>query len=55
MDADLLNWLGSLAASRPRILLTHGEDGQRNALRKRIQDRFGLPAELPGYRQTIGC
>jgi metallo-beta-lactamase family protein len=54
-QSDLLNWLGSLAASRPRILLTHGEDGQRTALRKLIQDRFGLPAELPGYRQTIEC
>ena len=54
-QSDLLNWLGSLAASRPRILLTHGEDGQRNALRTLIQDRFGLPAELPGYRQTIEC
>jgi len=54
-QSDLLNWLGSLAASRPRIVLTHGEDGQRTALRKRIQERFGLPAELPGYRQTIEC
>jgi len=26
---DLLNWMGSLAASRPRVMLTHGEDGPR--------------------------
>jgi metallo-beta-lactamase family protein len=54
-QSDLLNWLGSLAASRPRIVLTHGEDGQRTALRKLIEERFGLPAELPDYRQTIEC
>src|SRR5262245_3266658 len=52
-QSDLLNWLGTLAASRPRVILTHGEDGPRQALRKRIQERFGLPAEMPSYRETI--
>ncbi len=52
-QSDLLNWFGSLASSRPRVILTHGEDGQRNALRARIQERFGLPSETPDYRETI--
>ena len=50
---DLLDWIGSLADSRPRIYLTHGEDGPRTALRARIKERFGLQAKLPDYRETI--
>ena len=52
-QSDLLNWVGSLAPSRPRVILTHGEDGPRTALRQRIEDRFDLRAEMPGYRETI--
>jgi metallo-beta-lactamase family protein len=52
-QSDLLNWLGSLASSRPRVILTHGEDGPRSALRARIEERFGLRAEMPGYRDVI--
>jgi metallo-beta-lactamase family protein len=52
-QSDLLNWFGSLASSRPRVILTHGEDGPRNALRARIHERFGLPSETPAYRATI--
>jgi metallo-beta-lactamase family protein len=50
---DLLEWVGTLAPSKPRVLLTHGEDGPRAALRDRIQERFGLASELPGYREII--
>jgi metallo-beta-lactamase family protein len=52
-QTDLLNWMGSLAPSRPRVLLTHGEDGQRHALAGRIQQQFGLASEMPGYLETI--
>jgi metallo-beta-lactamase family protein len=52
-QTDLLNWLGSLASSRPRVILTHGEDGARSALRGRIKQQFGLGAELPGHRDTL--
>jgi metallo-beta-lactamase family protein len=52
-QTDLLNWLGSLASSRPRVILTHGEDGPRAALAAKMQERFGLPSELAAYRETI--
>ena len=52
-QSDLLNWVSSLAASRPRVILTHGEDGPRAALRDRIKQRFGLGAEMPDYRDTL--
>jgi metallo-beta-lactamase family protein len=50
---DLLNWIGSLAPSKPRIILTHGEDGPRAALRGEIQKRFGLDSEMPDYLEAI--
>jgi metallo-beta-lactamase family protein len=52
-QADLLNWLGSLAGSRPRVILTHGENGPRSALGERIHDRFRIRAEMPEYRDVI--
>lgn len=52
-QSDLLKWLGSLAPSRPRVVLTHGEDGPRAALRDSVKARFGLGAEMPGYRDTL--
>jgi metallo-beta-lactamase family protein len=52
-QSDLLNWLGSMSASRPRVILTHGEDLQRNALGKAIHSRFGLKSESPRYLETI--
>jgi metallo-beta-lactamase family protein len=52
-QSDLLDWVGSLASCRPRLLLTHGEDGPRKALRARIKERFGLTAEMPGYRDVV--
>ena len=52
-QSDLVDWVGSLASSRPRVILTHGEDGPRKALRARLQERFGLRPEMPGYRDVV--
>src|SRR4029453_5107668 len=38
-QSDLIKWIGSLAPSRPRVILTHGEDGPRVALRDRIKEQ----------------
>ena len=54
-QSDLLNWMGSLAPARPRVILTHGEDIPRSAMRKEIQSRFGLNTEMPAYREVITC
>ena len=43
----------ALAASRPRVILTHGEDEPRKALHDCIQKRFGLRSEMPAYREGI--
>jgi metallo-beta-lactamase family protein len=50
---DLLAWIETLAPSRPRVILTHGEDGPRRIFGGLIQKRLGLKAEMPDYLDTI--
>jgi metallo-beta-lactamase family protein len=50
---ELLNWLAPMAESRPRIVLTHGDDEARSALAQAIGERFGLSAECPGIDDVI--
>jgi metallo-beta-lactamase family protein len=45
--SDLLKWFSSLAPSRPRVVLTHGEDKPRAALADAIRLQFGLRPEMP--------
>lgn len=52
-QTDLLDWLGSMAENRPRVILSHGEDGPRTALAAAIKTRFGLKAELAGHKEAI--
>jgi metallo-beta-lactamase family protein len=49
----LLEWIGTMAPSRPRVILMHGESKQRAAMQERIQERFGLDSETPTYLDTI--
>jgi metallo-beta-lactamase family protein len=52
-QTDLLNWFSVIAPSRPRVILTHGEDGPRQALAKLIQQRHGLEPVLPMVGDVI--
>lgn len=52
-QTDLLGWLEVMAASKPRVALTHGEEAPRRALADAIQRRFQLPVLLPDLRETI--
>ena len=52
-QTDLLNWFSVIAPSKPRVVLTHGEDGPREALAKKIQQRFKLSPKLPAMGDTI--
>lgn len=51
--SGLVNWFGALAASNPRLVLTHGEQDSRRALARRMKERFGVDAELPGMLDVI--
>ena len=46
-QGELLDWFGSMAASRPRVIVTHGEETAREALAGLIRTRFGLASESP--------
>jgi metallo-beta-lactamase family protein len=49
----LLEWFGSVAPSRPRTIITHGEDRARDALSGLINARFGIKTECPDLGDTI--
>jgi len=52
-QTDLLNWFGYLAPSKPKVAITHGEDGPRKALAQCIKERHGIDAILPKIRDVI--
>jgi metallo-beta-lactamase family protein len=52
-QTDLLRWLGSFAATGPRVFLTHGEERGRKPLGKLIKERHGLQVDYPGLPETI--
>jgi metallo-beta-lactamase family protein len=52
-QTDLLRWLESMASSKPRVFLTHGEERGRQPLGKLIQERLQLQVDFPALHQTI--
>ena len=52
-QSELLKWLEPLAAHRPRVYLTHGEDDSRAPLQDLIKEKFGIEAGLPAIGDEI--
>ncbi len=52
-QTDLLQWFSVIAPSKPRVVITHGEDGPRQELAKQIQQRFKLPSKLANMGEVI--
>lgn len=52
-QTELLEWYAELAGSRPRTILTHGEDRGRVPLAAKIKERHGVACELPGPGSSI--
>lgn len=52
-QTDLLAWFKVIAPCHPRVVLTHGENGPREALAGLIHQRHGLAAALPRLMETI--
>lgn len=50
---ELLDWAGHAARSRPRMILTHGENGPREALAGKLRERYGLESERPEWGDII--
>jgi len=49
----LLDWYSTLAPSRPRTIITHGEDRARKAFSDLIHSRFGMKSERPALGDVI--
>lgn len=52
-QSDLLAWFAALAPSRPRVVLTHGEDTPRSTLAERITALHAIAPQLPAIGDTI--
>jgi len=52
-QSDLLAWFASLAPSKPRVVLTHGDTGPRAALAKLITERYNITPQLPTLGESI--
>lgn len=49
----LLDWYEVMAPSRPRTIITHGEDRARNALSGLLTQRFGVKPDCPALDDVI--
>jgi metallo-beta-lactamase family protein len=54
-QSGLLKWFGSVAQSKPQVVLTHGEPRGREPLAELIRKRHGLKAILPMQGDIIRC
>ena len=52
-QTGLLDWYNVVAPSKPRTIITHGEDRAREAFSKLIHSRFGMKAERPSLGDVI--
>jgi metallo-beta-lactamase family protein len=50
---DLLKWFSSLGKEKPKVVLTHGENEQREALASQIENIYHLKPLLPELNETI--
>jgi metallo-beta-lactamase family protein len=52
-QSDLIRWFDSVAASRPELVLSHGEHQGRTKLAEKIREKYGITAILPEYGDSI--
>ena len=51
--SELLRWLAGLPAAPKQVYLTHGEPAAAQSLQASIRDKFGWPAVVARYMDTI--
>jgi metallo-beta-lactamase family protein len=52
-QSDLLSWFDAIAPSKPKLVLSHGEERGRTALAEIIKAKYDITALLPEYGDTI--
>jgi len=49
----LLDWYGAVAPSKPRTIITHGEDQAREVFSELIETKYGVKTECPNLGDVI--
>ena len=52
-QTDLLRWFDKVAISRPKVVLSHGEDRGRLPLAELIRQKYGISSILPKYGDSV--
>ncbi len=52
-QSDLLRWFDTIAPSKPRLILTHGENKCRSAFSALVESKYGIKAECPELGDVI--
>ncbi|HEX5354924.1 MAG TPA: MBL fold metallo-hydrolase [Aquabacterium sp.] len=52
-QAGLLNWLKGMAQKPEHVFINHGEPQAADTLRLRIQEKLGLNASVPDYKDSV--
>lgn len=52
-QTDLLDWFSTLAPSKPKLVITHGEDGPRKMLAEQIRKKHKISPILPRIGEVI--
>lgn len=50
---DLLQWFTAIGKAKPKVVLTHGEDPQREAMASEIEKSYRLKPLLPNLNEVI--
>jgi metallo-beta-lactamase family protein len=52
-QSGLLAWAAPFQNAKPRMFLTHGEDGPRSALCDQLVAKLGLQPTMPNYGDQV--
>jgi metallo-beta-lactamase family protein len=52
-QSDLLKWFSAVAPSKPRLIVTHGEDRAREVFSNLIHSAHGIKADCPNLGDVI--
>jgi metallo-beta-lactamase family protein len=50
---EILAWLENFKAPPRQTFITHGEPEAADALRRRVEEKFGWRTLVPEYRETV--
>lgn len=52
-QSDLLRWFDAMAASKPRVVVCHGEDRARTSFAGLLRERYGVETLLPTLGESV--